>query len=142
MISFSFYIYKLSFLVISVLNKQPSRDTQCFEYFYAITKFFFLRACEIPRSVSKTVNNLFHYGLHLRPKKRELSRLRSEHESERERERKNVSRLLLLLHRSPSYAYAYAYADADADVQRNSPPTARKKVFTLKITGNFGIDKC
>ena len=28
-----------------------------------------LRACEIPRSVSKTVNNFFHYGLHLRPKK-------------------------------------------------------------------------
>ena len=27
-----------------------------------------LRACEIPRSVSKTVNNFFHYGLHLRPK--------------------------------------------------------------------------
>ena len=29
-----------------------------------------LRACEIPRSVSKTVNNFFHYGLHLRPKKK------------------------------------------------------------------------
>ena len=28
-----------------------------------------LRACEIPRSVSKTVNNFFHYSLHLRPKK-------------------------------------------------------------------------
>ena len=28
-----------------------------------------LRACEIPRSVSKTVNNIFHDGLHLRPKK-------------------------------------------------------------------------
>ena len=28
-----------------------------------------LRACEIPRSVSKTVNNFFHDGLHLRPKK-------------------------------------------------------------------------
>ena len=28
-----------------------------------------LRACEIPRSVSKTVNNFFYYGLHLRPKK-------------------------------------------------------------------------
>ena len=31
---------------------------------------FNLRACEIPRSVSKTVNNFFHYGLHLRPKKK------------------------------------------------------------------------
>ena len=30
-----------------------------------------LRACEIPRSVSKTVNNFFHYGLHLRPKKKQ-----------------------------------------------------------------------
>ena len=30
-----------------------------------------LRACEIPRSVSKTINNFFHYGLHLRPKKKE-----------------------------------------------------------------------
>ena len=29
-----------------------------------------LRACEIPRSVSKTVNNFFHYELHLRPKKK------------------------------------------------------------------------
>ena len=28
-----------------------------------------LRAYEIPRSVSRTVNNFFHYGLHLRPKK-------------------------------------------------------------------------
>ena len=28
-----------------------------------------LRAYEIPRSVSKTVNNFFHYGLHLLPKK-------------------------------------------------------------------------
>ena len=31
--------------------------------------FFPIRACEIPRSVSKTVNNFLHYGLHLRPKK-------------------------------------------------------------------------
>ena len=30
-----------------------------------------LRTCEIPRSVSKTVNNFFHYGLHLRPKKKQ-----------------------------------------------------------------------
>ena len=29
-----------------------------------------LRACEIPRSISKTVNNFFHYDLHLRPKKK------------------------------------------------------------------------
>ena len=29
-----------------------------------------LRACEIPRSVSKTVNNFFHYGLHWRLKKK------------------------------------------------------------------------
>ena len=29
-----------------------------------------LRACKIPRSVSKTVINFFHYGLHLRPKKK------------------------------------------------------------------------
>ena len=29
-----------------------------------------LRACEISRSVSKAVNNFFHYGLHLRPKKK------------------------------------------------------------------------
>ena len=27
------------------------------------------KACEIPRLVLKTVNNFFHYGLHLRPKK-------------------------------------------------------------------------
>ena len=33
--------------------------------------FFVLRACEIPRSVSKTVNNFFHYGLHLRPKNKQ-----------------------------------------------------------------------
>ena len=30
-----------------------------------------LRACEIPRSVSKTINNFFHYGLHVRPKKKQ-----------------------------------------------------------------------
>ena len=29
-----------------------------------------LKACEIPRSVSKTVNNFFHYGFHLQPKKK------------------------------------------------------------------------
>ena len=29
-----------------------------------------LRACEIPRSVSKTVNNFFHHCLHLQPKKK------------------------------------------------------------------------
>ena len=33
-------------------------------------KEILLRACEILRSVSKTVNNFFHYGLHLRPKKK------------------------------------------------------------------------
>ena len=32
-----------------------------------------VRACEIPRSVSKTVNNFFYYGLHLRPKKSNTS---------------------------------------------------------------------
>ena len=48
-------------------------------YFFFIFYFFFnfilmyniLRACEIPRSVSKTVNNFFHYGVHLRPKKKQ-----------------------------------------------------------------------
>ena len=30
-----------------------------------------LRACEIPRSVSKTVNDFFHYGFHLRPNKKQ-----------------------------------------------------------------------
>ena len=30
-----------------------------------------IRACEIPRSVSKTVYNFFHYGLHLQPKKKQ-----------------------------------------------------------------------
>ena len=33
-----------------------------------VAETLILRACEIPRSVSKTVNNFFHYGLHLRLK--------------------------------------------------------------------------
>ena len=37
--------------------------------FFLVSKL--LRACEIPRSVSKTVHNFFHYGLHLRPKKKQ-----------------------------------------------------------------------
>ena len=39
--------------------------------FQKSVRFGILRACEIPRSVSKTVNNFFHYGLHLQPKKKQ-----------------------------------------------------------------------
>ena len=37
----------------------------------AAASFLEFRACEIPRSVSKTVNNFFHYRVHLRPKKKQ-----------------------------------------------------------------------
>ena len=44
------------------------KNLQVFDIFRAIC-ITPLRACEIPWLVSKTVNNFFHYGLHLRPKK-------------------------------------------------------------------------
>ena len=49
-------------LLISINTDQWERHTE--NVFHIV-----IRTCEIPRSVSKTVNNFFHYGLHLRPKK-------------------------------------------------------------------------
>ena len=42
----------------------------CVAFFLVVnaSRHMLLRACKIPRSVSKTVINFFHYGLHLRPK--------------------------------------------------------------------------
>ena len=48
-----------------------SGDYSQWPHFWELFSSLILRACEIPRSVSKTVNNFFHYGLHLRPKKKQ-----------------------------------------------------------------------
>ena len=48
----------------------PPRAPQKLSLLHATLFHIALRACEIPRSVSKTVNNFFHYGLYLRPKKK------------------------------------------------------------------------
>ena len=57
----------LSVTMISIIVAR-----EIFKKMWKLVCLFFrlsLRACKIPRSVSKTVNNFFHYGLHLRPKK-------------------------------------------------------------------------